>query len=135
MESTEVPAHADSEATRTGFLGGRLSLAQPKKGYRAGMDAALVAAACDAGPGQTVIEAGCGAGAALLSAAVRGPQSRFVGLERDPAALPLCQASRPAKALGEGVRAVAGEVAMNLPTLALEPFAAALANPPFFDDQ
>src|ERR1700761_2841646 len=134
MESTEVPAHADSEATRTGFLGGRLSLAQPKKGYRAGMDAALLAAACDAAPGQTVIEAGCGAGAALLSAAMRRPGSRFVGVERDPAALALCQHNIAANGLGERVRALPGDVAMKLSTLGLEPFDAAQANPPFFDD-
>ena len=134
MESTEASTRADDGAIRTGFLGGRLSLAQPKKGYRAGMDAALLAAACDATPDQTVIEAGCGAGAALLSAAVRRPQSRFVGLERDPAALALCQNNIAANGLDERVRALPGEVAMKLSALALEPFDAALANPPFFDD-
>ena len=134
MESTEVPMRADGGAIRTGFLGGRLSLVQPKRGYRAGMDAALLAAACDAGPGQRVIEAGCGAGAALLSAALRRPGSRFTGVERDPEALALCQANIAANGLGERVQALAGEVSMKLAALGLEPFDAALANPPFFDD-
>ena len=42
MDSTEVSARAPSGAVLSGFLGGALTLAQPKKGYRAGMDAALV---------------------------------------------------------------------------------------------
>src|SRR3569623_2799148 len=101
MESTDVSTHAGDQPIRTGFLGGRLSLAQPKKGYRAGMDAALLAAACDAQPQQRVIEAGCGAGAALLSAAVRRPESRFTGLERDPEALGLCRDNIAATGLSE----------------------------------
>jgi len=134
MESTEVPTRAGGGAIRTGFLGGRLSLAQSQRGYRAGMDAALLAAACDAGAGQRVIEAGCGPGAALLSAALRRPQSRFTGVERDPEALALCLDNIAANGLGERVRALAGDVALKLSALGLEPFDAALANPPFFDD-
>ena len=134
MESTEVSTPAAGGAIRTGFLGGRLSLAQADKGYRAGMDAALLAAACDAAPHMRVIEAGCGAGAALLSAAVRRPQSRFTGLERDPQALALCQDNIAANGLGDRVRAFSGDVRQKLSTLGLEPFDAALANPPFFDD-
>ena len=46
------------------FLGGRLRLAQPASGYRAGADAVMLAAACAARPGQSVLDLGCGAGAA-----------------------------------------------------------------------
>src|ERR1700761_7108156 len=127
MESTEVPAHADSEATRTGFLGGRLSLIQPKKGYRAGMDAALLAAACDAGPGQRVIEAGCGAGAALLSAAMRRPEASFTGIERDAEALALCQENIAANGLSGRVEALPGDVTHRFASLGLQHFDAALA--------
>jgi tRNA1(Val) A37 N6-methylase TrmN6 len=134
MESTEARTRRSGDTIRSGFLGGRLSLAQPKKGYRAGMDAALLAAACDARPGQRVIEAGCGAGAALLSAAVRRPESRFVGVERDPQALALCLQNIAANGLSDRVEALEGDVSRKLSALGLEPFDAALANPPFFDD-
>jgi tRNA1(Val) A37 N6-methylase TrmN6 len=134
MESTEVRTRCSGDTIRSGFLGGRLSLLQPKKGYRAGMDAALLAAACDAKPGQQVIEAGCGPGAALLSAAVRRPQSRFVGVERDPQALALCLQNVLANGLSERVQALEGDVSRKLSALGLQPFDAALANPPFFDD-
>src|SRR4051812_2258480 len=134
MESTGVSTRAGDQVIRAGFLGGKLSLAQPKKGYRAGMDAALLAAACDALPARRVIEAGCGAGAALLSAAVRRPQSRFTGVERDPEALALCQDNIAANGLQDRVEALAGDVGQKLSALGLEPFDAAMANPPFFDD-
>lgn len=134
MESTEVTTRCAGDTIRTGFLGGRLSLVQPKKGYRAGMDAALLAAACDARPGQRVIEAGCGPGAALLSAAARRPKARFVGIERDPQALALCLENIAANGLGERVEALEGDVGRKLAALGLEPFDAAMANPPFFDD-
>src|SRR5471032_724207 len=101
MDSQQPQAQPDAETSQDGFLGGRLLLRQPKKGYRAGMDAALLAAACDAGPSQSVVEAGCGAGAALLSAALRRPQSRFTGIERDPAALALARANITDNGLGE----------------------------------
>jgi tRNA1(Val) A37 N6-methylase TrmN6 len=98
------------------------------------MDAALLAAACDARRGQRVVEAGCGVGAALLSAAMRRPGSRFVGVERDPEALALCRDNIAANGLQGRVQAQAGEVGQTLSALGLQPFDAALANPPFFDD-
>lgn len=134
MDSIESPARASNDTVRTGFLGGKLGLVQPEKGYRAGMDAALLAAACDARPGERVIEAGCGPGAALLSAAVRRPQSLFVGVERDPAALALAQDNIAANGLSERVQALAGDVGQRFGALALPAFDAAMANPPFFDD-
>jgi len=81
-----------------------------------------------------VIEAGCGAGAALLSAAVRRPGSLFTGLERDTEALSLCRENIVANGLTERVQALRGDVASRFSTLDLKPFDAALANPPFFDD-
>ena len=72
------------ETTDDHVLDGRVRLRQPQRGYRAGVDAALLAAACDAADGARVIEAGCGAGGALLAAAARRPGARFVGVERDP---------------------------------------------------
>ena len=134
MDSPQASLSEDGDFTRTGFLGGRLVLAQPRKGYRAGMDAALLAAACDAQSGQRVIEAGCGAGAALLSAAARRPDSGFVGVERDPDALALARRNIADNGLEGRVEAVAGEVGQSLGALGLAPFDAALANPPFFDD-
>ncbi|MBA4001466.1 MAG: methyltransferase, partial [Brevundimonas sp.] len=71
--------------TENALLNGRVRLRQPARGYRAGMDAALLAAACPAPPGERVMEAGCGAGAVLMQIAARRPGVALAGLERDPA--------------------------------------------------
>ncbi len=105
---------------------------QPAKGYRAGMDAALLAAACDAAPGERVIEAGCGAGAVLMQIAARRPGITLTGLERDPAMAAL--ARRNAELNAADVTIVEGDVAKGFRALDLPVFDRAVSNPPFFDD-
>lgn len=116
------------------WLGGRLRLRQFRRGYRAGMDAALLAAACDAPAGARVIEAGCGVAGALLSAAIRRPEAHFLGIERDAEALDLANQNISLNALTDRVSARSGDVELGFRALGLQPFDAAMSNPPFFDD-
>jgi tRNA1(Val) A37 N6-methylase TrmN6 len=81
-----------------------------------------------------VIEAGCGAGAALLAAAARRPGARFTGVERDPQALALVRANIAENAMTASVEVIAGDVGLGFRSLRLAAFDAAIANPPFFDD-
>lgn len=127
-------AGQDDAITEDTVLGGRVRLFQPARGYRAGLDAALLAAACDAAPGTRVLEAGCGVGGALLAAAMRRPGARFVGLERDAAAAALCARNIAANALDGRVEVRQGEVERPFRDLGLDRFDAVMANPPFFDD-
>lgn len=122
------------EITQDAVLDGRVLLRQGARGYRAGADAALLAAACDAVDGDRAIEAGCGAGGALLAAAMRRPGVRFVGVERDAKAAALARENATLNGLSDRVEIVEGDVAVRFSGLGLEPFDAALANPPFFDD-
>lgn len=124
----------DVQVTEDRLLDGRIRLRQPARGYRAGMDAALLAAACDARPGERVLEAGCGAGGALLAAAWRRPEARFSGLERDPAMAALARENVTLNALEERVTVLEGDVQAGFRALALPVFDAVMANPPFFDD-
>ncbi|MBF0393554.1 MAG: methyltransferase, partial [Alphaproteobacteria bacterium] len=55
------------------LLDGRVRLRQPTHGYRAAIDPVFLAAAVPAGAGQRVLDAGCGAGAALLCLCARVP--------------------------------------------------------------
>lgn len=120
--------------TEDRLLDGALRLRQPARGYRAGLDAALLAAACDAQADQRVIEAGCGPGAALLAAAHRCPQARFVGVEREAAVLALARENIVLNGLSARVEALAGDVGQRFSVLGAAHFDAAMANPPFFDD-
>jgi tRNA1(Val) A37 N6-methylase TrmN6 len=114
------------------LLGGRVRLRQPARGYRAGMDAALLAAAVGARPGERVFEAGCGAGAVLMQVAARTPGVALAGLERDPA---MAELARENAALnGAKAEIATGDVAAGFRALGLEPFDWAVSNPPFFDD-
>ncbi len=126
---------AETEAeTQDGLLGGQVVLRQPAVGYRAGLDAALLAAAVALAPGERALEAGCGAGAALLQAAVRSPDAGFAGLERDRSALGLAQRNIVLNGLDARVEAFAGDVAEPFASLGRPAFDAVFANPPFFDD-
>ena len=72
---------AADQLSRDAFLCGRLQLWQPIKGYRAATDPVLLAAACPAKSGQSVLDLGCGAGAAALCLAHRVPGLTLYGLE------------------------------------------------------
>ncbi|MEM6635888.1 MAG: methyltransferase [Pseudomonadota bacterium] len=73
----------DAEATvsHDTILGGRVRLAQPLQGYRAGVDAVLLAAACKATSGSSVLDLGLGVGAASLCLAARVPGLHLTGIE------------------------------------------------------
>jgi tRNA1(Val) A37 N6-methylase TrmN6 len=74
-----------SETTDGTLLGGRVSYRQFATGHRSGFEPVLLAAAVPAKPGQRILEAGCGAGAALLCLGHRVPGVIGRGIEIDPA--------------------------------------------------
>jgi tRNA1(Val) A37 N6-methylase TrmN6 len=138
-DRNETPLAAEVDFTEDRLLDGRVVLRQPREGYRAGMDAALLAAAIDAGSGERVLEAGCGAGAALFQAAARRPGAAFTGVERDLSVLPLAEHNVVLNGVGARVSVRAGDVGRGFAGQGFlkpgePPFDIAFANPPFFDD-
>ncbi len=89
----------DDGTTEDRLLGGRVLLRQPRRGLRAGLDAVLLAAGVPARPGERVLEAGCGSGAALLCLAARVPGLALLGVERDSALAELAAANAAANGL------------------------------------
>ncbi|MFT8807675.1 tRNA1(Val) (adenine(37)-N6)-methyltransferase [Gluconobacter sp.] len=73
------------------LLGGRVRYDQFTKGYRTGLEPVLMAASIPARAGETVLEGGCGAGAALLCLSARIPGVHGVGLESDSETLELAE--------------------------------------------
>lgn len=127
-----APPTSDAQIVENALLGGRVRLRQPARGYRAGMDAALLAAAVECRAGQRVIEAGCGAGAVLTQVAARCPGAGLAGLERDAAMADLARQNVRLNGAEADIRT--GDVATGFRALGLEPFDWAVSNPPFFDD-
>ncbi len=66
------------------LLDGRVKITQSQGGYRAGLDAVMLAAACPAKSGDNVLDLGCGAGAAGLCLAARVPNLTITGIEIQP---------------------------------------------------
>ena len=129
---------SNPEVSESALLGGRVRLRQPIKGYRAGMDAALLAAAVAARPGakadERVFEAGCGAGAVLMQIAARRPDTILSGLERDPAAA-LARENARLNGVSDRTTILTGDVADSYRSLDLPLADWAISNPPFFDDE
>ena len=120
-----------SETTRDALLGGRVVLEQPRaRGLRAGLDAVLLAAAVPARPGDHVIEAGCGTGAAFLCLAARIPGITITAVEREAPLVALAQAN----ARGNGCTAVVvqGDVATRGLGGRIGPAQHGFANPPYW---
>lgn len=134
MTDTDASRNA-ADVVQSTVLDGRVSLLQPARGYRAGMDAALLAAAVAGDDARRLFEAGCGAGAVMLQIAARRPHATIVGLERDPAAAALARANIEANGAMGRVEVIEGDVAAGFAALGQAPFDHAVSNPPFFDDE
>jgi len=118
------------DVTEDTLLGGRVRLRQMKRGLRAGLDAVMLAAAVSAKPGETVLEAGAGTGAAILCLMARVPGLRGVAVERDPA---LCELMREnARLNGASLTVVEGDIADPAVAAGLPRCNRALANPPYW---
>ncbi len=120
---------ADSELSDDAFLCGRLRLWQPRRGYRAATDPVLLAAACPAGPGQSVLDLGCGAGAAALCLAARVAGAVLTGLEVQPDYADL--ARRNALRNGIALEVVTGDLT-DMPRALRRDFDHVIANPPYY---
>ena len=112
------------------LLDGRVRYAQPRRGFRSGIEPVLLAAAIPARPGSRVLEGGSGAGAALLCLAARVPGVHGLGIEQDPALVALARQNAAANGWPD-LRFMAADIA-SLP--ALDAFDHACANPPYHSD-
>ncbi|MBC7131489.1 MAG: methyltransferase [Roseovarius sp.] len=124
-------AFAPGELSLDAFLGGRLIIAQPRSGYRAGVDPVLLAASVPARAGETLLDLGCGAGVAALCVAARVPGLRPVGLEMQPAYAALARAN--AARNGIEMEVLTGDLAAMPQALRARQFDHVILNPPFFD--
>ncbi len=132
---------ANSEVTDDAFLGGQLRLLQPKTGYRAGIDAVLLAAAVPVTPTshECVLDAGGGVGTVGLSVVRRCAETTAVLLERAPRLVELARENVKRNNLADRVQVFSGDLTASWTEMAgeglpPESFDHVVANPPFHVD-
>jgi tRNA1(Val) A37 N6-methylase TrmN6 len=115
------------------FLGGRVIVRQSETGFRAGLDAVMLAAAVPGGDGE-VLELGAGTGTASLCLAARLVGVKVAGLEIDPELTSLASANAEANGMAGRVTFAVADI-FNLPVAYRRPFNHVLCNPPFHGDE
>ena len=130
---------APSGMTDDAFLGGKLQILQPEKGYRAGIDAVFLAASIPVMPGESVFEAGIGAGVASLCMLARAPAAHVTGVEINTRYAVLCEQNAKRNNFADALRVIHADakeaLRRDLETMPEHgSFAHAFANPPFFDE-
>lgn len=139
LDARADAASATPEVSEDAFLGGQLMLLQPVRGYRAGMDAVLLAAAAICKSGNCrVLDLGAGVGTVGLCIARRMPLSNVTLLERQQVLVGLATQNIARNGLGERARVVCGDVTGPAAELAAAGiaeggFELVVANPPYFD--
>ncbi|MDE2182983.1 MAG: methyltransferase [Alphaproteobacteria bacterium] len=119
--------------TEDRFLGGRVIVRQTPHGFRAGLDAVMLAAAVPAVAGETLLELGSGAGTASLCLARRVDGACVTGVEIDAALVRLAAENTMANGMGDRVSFAAGD-ALNPPESLRRQFDHVFCNPPFHND-
>ena len=120
-----------TDTSENAYLDGRLTIRQPAKGYRAGVDPVLLAASVPARTGESVLELGCGVGTAALCLAARVPNLALTGVELQPTYAALARENASSNALPLDV--VEADLAALPSDLRQRQFTHVIANPPYFD--
>ena len=132
MDSTVAETSIDLDAlTEDEFLGGQLRLLQPRHGYRAGMDAVLLAASVPAEAGQAVLDLGCGVGTAGLCLARRVDGLRITGVELQPDLSALATENAARNGLAGRATFIAGDLRARGSILEARSFDHVICNPPY----
>jgi FkbM family methyltransferase len=132
------PTDAGKAFTDDAFLGGSLRILQPKDGYRAGIDAVLLAAAAPVKVKrkERVLDVGAGVGVVGLAVARRAPRATVTLVEREATLADLARSNVERNGLQERAHVLEADVSRRLDDLPAlkaeaESFDHVLANPPY----
>ena len=114
------------------MLGDRITVRQPVTGYRAAIDPVLLAAGVPARAGQSVLDAGCGTGAAMFCLAARVPGLSLTGLEVQTGLAAFAQEGAKLNSFDNAARILVGDICTP-PRELKNAFDIVLTNPPYGD--
>ena len=123
--------------TRDAFLGSKLTVFQPSRGFRAGIDSVLLGASVAPGS-ENLADLGAGVGVAALVALIHNKQLHALLVEADGDAVALAQQNLQCNALADRGRTSQLDVtdagaARARGGLKANEFTTVIANPPYFD--
>lgn len=139
QDSPAPPASVPPSLTEDGFLGERLRVLQPEKGFRAGIDSVFLAAAVPCQPGESVFEVGIGPGVAALCLLARNPEVQVTGVEVAARYVMICEENARRNGMQNRLRVIHADAreALRRDQIGMPApgsFAHAMVNPPFFDE-
>jgi tRNA1(Val) A37 N6-methylase TrmN6 len=122
--------------TSDDFLGGRITVLQPRKGHRSGSDAVWLQAALPAKKGESVLDAGAGVGVAGLCLLARVPGTRVTAVEIESQLCALAEANAARNGLAAHFSAIEADLSARAKSLqakglVAESYHQVMANPPY----
>lgn len=120
--------------TDDAFLGGQLHILQPRAGFRAGLDAVILAAAVPARAREAACDLGCGAGTSGLCLAARVPGVHVTAVDFDTQMLALAAHNAGRNGVAGRFAAVEADLTGRARSLPRQHFHHVLTNPPFHDE-
>ncbi len=123
--------------TRDAFLGGRITLSQPRQGFRAGLDSVLLGAAVSEGV-ERLLDLGSGVGTAAFVALAHAPACRATLVEQNPDMAALARDNAKTNGFAEHAEVIEADVTAKgterkAAGLLENHYGAVIANPPFFE--
>ncbi|WP_085905402.1 tRNA1(Val) (adenine(37)-N6)-methyltransferase [Kiloniella majae] len=119
------------DLTEDEFIGGKVTVFQPAKGYRAGIDAVLLAATIDVKSDEKILDLGSGVGTAGLCLMGRVPEAKVTGLELQTVLFQIAQKNKQTNQLEDRWSLVNGDLLQLPDDLPLGSFDQVMCNPPF----
>ena len=123
--------------TRDAFLGGRITVSQPRHGFRAGLDSVLLGAAV--APGSiALLDLGCGVGTAGLVALAHNPARTAALVDQNVEMLALAKLNASENGFADRITLIEADVTAKgsvrgAAGLLENAYTSVIANPPFFD--
>ena len=120
------------QVTEDRILNGKITLLQPKDGYRVAVDPLLLAASVDVRPGQSILDVGAGVGTAMLCLASRVSNCHITGIEKQIELSDLAQKNITQNGFADQLTVINGDITDST---ALNPgsFHHVMTNPPFLE--
>lgn len=121
------------ELTEDTILNGKISLLQPKIGYRVAIDPIILSSFTNAKPNQSVLDVGCGVGTISLILKKKNSSAEIFAIDIDETICEICKQNSIKNSLEINVVNVGIENISSNPLLKNKLFDHVVTNPPFFE--